>query len=99
MGKIELGGRQWAVSGALDRLCVSGDRVLIADFKTGRAVPKTVEEVPPNYVAQLAIYRALLQPIYPRQEIRAALVFTEAPALIDIPSVALDQALTRITAP
>ena len=48
------------VSGQVDRLAVTQASVLIADFKTNRAPPRSLEEVPPDYVRQLALYRAVL---------------------------------------
>src|SRR5262249_20650341 len=48
-----------AVSGQVDRLAVTGDSVLIADYKTNRPAPRSLAEVPPAYVSQLALYRAV----------------------------------------
>jgi ATP-dependent helicase/nuclease subunit A len=53
------------ISGQVDRLSVTKDQVLIADFKTNRIPPRRIEEVPPAYVEQLAAYRAVLQKLYP----------------------------------
>jgi ATP-dependent helicase/nuclease subunit A len=85
-----------AVSGQVDRLVVSGSAVLIADYKTDRAVPSRLTEVPKAYIAQLALYRALVSRIYPEKTIRAALVFTAGPRLIELPEAALDAALADI---
>jgi ATP-dependent helicase/nuclease subunit A len=85
-----------AVSGQVDRLVVSGESVLIADYKTDRAVPGRLPEVPKAYSAQLALYRALLSRIYPEKTIRAALVFTAGPSLIELPEAALGAALAEI---
>ena len=35
--------------------------------------------------AQLALYRAVLARIYPEKTMRAALIFTEGPRLIEVP--------------
>ena len=48
------------VSGQVDRLAVTRDSVLIADYKTDRAVPAHLAEAPKPYVGQLSLYRALL---------------------------------------
>ncbi len=85
-----------AVSGQVDRLAVSGDSVLIADYKTDRAVPATAAEVPGPYLGQLALYRAVLSRIYPERTIRAALVFTAAPSLVEVPGAVLDAELRAI---
>ncbi|RVA71558.1 hypothetical protein EN914_31295, partial [Mesorhizobium sp. M7A.F.Ca.CA.001.08.2.1] len=73
------------------------DRVCFVDYKTPRPAPASLAEVPPAYVLQLALYRALLQPLYPGRTVKAALLFTEAPRLIELPASALDDALARLT--
>ena len=80
------------VAGQVDRLTVTDDAVLIADYKTDRVVPRTRDEMKP-YVTQLALYRAVLARIYPGKTVRAALLFTGWPALIELPAAALDGAL------
>jgi ATP-dependent helicase/nuclease subunit A len=47
-------------------------------------------------VTQLALYRALLAPLYPEKEVRAALLFTESPRLIELPEKLMDEALVRL---
>jgi ATP-dependent helicase/nuclease subunit A len=97
MGRIEVRGAPRAVSGKIDRLAVTDDEVLIVDYKTNRPPPPSLARVPPAYVAQLALYRALLAPIYPGRTVSAALLFTEAPLLLPLPAEALDAALARLT--
>ncbi|WP_029660614.1 double-strand break repair helicase AddA [Aliihoeflea sp. 2WW] len=98
MGRVTVGGAERAVSGKIDRLVVIGDEVLIVDYKTNRPAPRTLAEVPPGYLAQLALYRALLRPLYPQHAVRAALLFTEAPVLIDVPEAVMDASLAGISA-
>jgi ATP-dependent helicase/nuclease subunit A len=85
------------VSGQVDRLAVAGDVVLIADYKSDRSVPARLDEVAP-YVAQLALYRGVLARLYPDKTVRAALVFTEGPLLLDVPAAAMDAALDKLPA-
>jgi ATP-dependent helicase/nuclease subunit A len=73
-----------ALSGQIDRLVVEDDRVLVIDFKTLRPPPATEAEVAPLYLRQLALYRAALGQIYPRHQIRCALLWTEGPRLMPI---------------
>ena len=84
------------VPGQVDRLIVKDDAVLIADYKTDGIVPRQIENVPPPYIAQLALYRALLRRVYPDKTVRAALIFTNGPALMAIPEAAMDAALRQI---
>ena len=83
------------VSGQIDRLAVTDGAVLIADYKTDRFPPDALDEVEP-YVAQLALYRAVLARLYPGKTIRAALLFTEGPKLMEIPAVAMDAAFSKV---
>jgi len=89
-------GASIAVSGQVDRLAVTRDAVMIADYKTDRAVPARLADVPKPYVGQLAFYRAVLGRIYPEKTIRAALIFTEGPRVIEIPGAVLETALAEI---
>ncbi|HHZ08499.1 MAG TPA: double-strand break repair helicase AddA [Rhizobiales bacterium] len=97
MGPLVVRGVERAVSGTIDRVAVSEHEVLIVDFKTNRPPPRDLSEVPEAYVLQLALYRALLEPIYPGRAISAALLFTEAPLLLAVPEAILDEALVRLT--
>ena len=85
------------VSGQVDRLAVCAREILVVDYKTNRPAPAALFEVPETYVAQLALYRALLGPLYPDRPVRAALLFTEAPRLIELPEKLMDAALARLT--
>ena len=60
VGRLQLGGKTVRVSGQIDRLAVTQSSVLIGDFKTNRPPPRRIEDVPPAYVRQLALYRAVL---------------------------------------
>jgi ATP-dependent helicase/nuclease subunit A len=82
-----------AVSGQVDRLAVTRDGVLIVDYKSDRTVPQGRAAVPADYAAQLALYAAVLARIYPAKTIRAALLFTEGPLVIEVPGAATEAAL------
>jgi len=92
-----LKGGTLAVSGQVDRLAVTSDSVLIADYKTNRPAPRRLADVPPAYVSQLALYRAVLGELYPGKRIRAALVWTDVPDLMEISETSLDAALSAVT--
>jgi ATP-dependent helicase/nuclease subunit A len=93
-GRLERPGRPSAlVFGQIDRLVVTPSEVLIVDFKTNHAPPAAAAEAPAAYVRQLALYRAVLGKLYPQSPVRAALLWTETPELMEISAPALDQAL------
>src|SRR5206468_6926721 len=60
------------VSGTVDRLLVQKDRVLIADFKTGRRAPAALGAIPAAHLRQMAAYRAALRIIFPDRAVEAA---------------------------
>lgn len=85
-----------AVSGQIDRLCVTEDEILIVDYKTNRDAPQNAAGTPSAYLRQMAVYRAALQAIYPGRAVRCALLWTDTPALIALPDSLLDQAAAEL---
>ena len=80
------------VPGQVDRLAVAGGTVLIVDYKTDRLMPNRLDEVE-RYVTQLALYRAVLARVFPGKTVRAALLFTIGPKLMEVPGAVMDEAL------
>jgi len=85
-----------AVSGRVDRLLVEDHRVLVADFKTNRPAPATVEAADPAYIRQMAVYWALLTEIFPGRGVEAALIWTDGPKLMPIPENLMLRALDEM---
>ena len=83
-----------AYSGRLDRLVATDEGVLIVDFKLGEKPDRPAS----SHVAQLALYRAALQPLYREASIRAALVYLDGPTLAPVSGEELDAALDVIAA-
>jgi ATP-dependent helicase/nuclease subunit A len=83
------------VNGQIDRLVITDSQVLIIDFKTNRPPPERSEDVSPVYYAQMAAYRALLKAIHPGKPVRCALLWTDAPRLMELPEDRLDAVLAR----
>jgi ATP-dependent helicase/nuclease subunit A len=84
------------VSGQIDRLVVTAQDVLIVDYKTNHAPPRSAAEAPDAYVRQLALYRDVLQRLYPGRPVRCALLWTETAQWMEIPASALDAELQSI---
>src|SRR4029077_1462689 len=97
VGWVEIGGEKQRVSGQIDRLAVTQGSVLIGDFKTNRPAPRRTEDAPQSYVRQLALYRAVLKKLYPDKTVRAALIWTEVPDLMELSGAMLDDTLAGIT--
>ncbi len=77
------------VAGTADRLLVTPDAVTVVDFKTTRRPPKALGDVPTATMRQMAAYAAVLEAIYPGRTIRAGVLYTQTPQLIEIPQVTL----------
>jgi ATP-dependent helicase/nuclease subunit A len=86
------------VSGRIDRLAVTDSEVLAIDFKTNRPPPTRLEDVPPIYVRQMALYRLALAKLFPQRRIACALVWTEGPRLMPLPPELLDKEAARLRA-
>jgi ATP-dependent helicase/nuclease subunit A len=73
------------VSGSVDRLLVGADRILVADFKTGRRAPRSLKDIPVPHLRQMAAYVEALKVVFPGRPIAAKLLYTAAPVLFDLP--------------
>lgn len=79
------------IAGSVDRLLIEEHRILVADFKTARRPPLTLEAVPVATLRQMAAYVAALEVIYPGRTVEAAVLYTQVPRIIALPSSVLAQ--------
>ncbi|MBV8238698.1 MAG: PD-(D/E)XK nuclease family protein, partial [Sphingomonas sp.] len=77
------------VAGTVDRLLVTDTTVRVVDFKTGRQVPRSVDEAPTYHLRQIAAYVAALAVIFPGRAIEAALLYTGGSVLLPLPAALL----------
>jgi ATP-dependent helicase/nuclease subunit A len=82
--------------GQIDRLVEDGNDVLIVDYKTNRPPPERVEDVAKAYLFQLAAYRLALAEIYPGRPLKAALLWTAVPRIMQLPGELLDEYAGRL---
>lgn len=73
------------IAGSVDRLLVTDVFVHVVDFKTGRAIPADAKAVPVAHLRQMAAYVAALAVIFPDRQVRASLLYSAGPRLIDLP--------------
>jgi ATP-dependent helicase/nuclease subunit A len=73
------------VAGTADRLLVKANEVMVVDFKTTRRPPASTAAIPMATQRQMAAYVAALEAIYPGRPVRAAVLYTHAPALFVLP--------------
>ncbi|MEN0001423.1 MAG: UvrD-helicase domain-containing protein, partial [Pseudomonadota bacterium] len=82
MGTVRVNGEERAVSGVIDRIAVTDEKVTIIDYKTGRPPPD--RKAPDVGVYQLALYGALIGQIYPGRAIETLLLYTRGPLIIEV---------------
>ncbi len=81
------------ISGRIDRLILRASEIVAVDYKTDRNWPSAASAIRPEYLLQMAAYQSALKGIHPGQMVRCAILWTAAPALMDIPDVLLAQML------
>jgi ATP-dependent helicase/nuclease subunit A len=77
------------ISGTVDRLLVTDERILVADFKTGRRAPADASEIPAAHLRQMAAYSSALRVIFPGRKVEAALLYTSGPHFHLLPEALL----------
>ncbi|SFJ57980.1 double-strand break repair helicase AddA [Celeribacter neptunius] len=87
-----------SLSGIIDRLIVSPDRVRIVDYKSNAIVPDRPEDIPEGLLRQLGAYATACREIYPEREIEVAILWTKTaklqPVSLDIVMSALRRTAT-----
>ncbi|MEA3052648.1 MAG: ATP-dependent helicase/nuclease subunit [Sphingomonadales bacterium] len=84
-------GEGMVVSGSVDRLLVGPERIVVADFKTGRRAPASLDDVPAAHLRQMSAYVEALKVIFPGRPIEAKLLYMAGPILFDLPPDLLDR--------
>ena len=83
------------ITGAIDRLIVTPERLLAVDYKSNTEIPATPQDTPLGIRRQMTAYRDALRRIYPGREVQAAVLWTRARSLMILPDALLDHALDR----
>ena len=99
-GQIALNaqGEALMLSGRIDRLVITPDRVLIIDYKSNRPAPDRAENAAIAYQRQMAGYVALLRQIYPERTVESALLWTDGPKLTPLSDALVNLRLAEIAA-
>jgi len=84
-----------SIIGQIDRLAVTPGEVLVVDYKSNRPPPRDPADVAEAYLGQMALYRAVLSPIWPGRRVRCSLLWTDGPRLMELPEALLDRALAK----
>ncbi len=73
------------LSGQIDRLAIVANTVYVIDYKTNRPPPSQAAQVAEAYLLQLAAYRLALARLFPDKSLKAAILWTDGPRLMEIP--------------
>jgi ATP-dependent helicase/nuclease subunit A len=79
-------------------LLVSDTQVLVVDFKTGRRVPRQIDQAPTSHLRQMSAYAALLRGIFPGRTVKAALLYTNGPVLMQLSDELIEAHKPRLQA-
>ena len=82
------------VSGVIDRLIVMPDKITLIDFKTG-APPEGALSA--DYISQMALYRHLVQSIWPGRAVVAGLLYTEDASVHWVDDHQMDKVIADLT--
>jgi ATP-dependent helicase/nuclease subunit A len=77
------------IAGTIDRLRITPERIDLIDFKSARRPPASLDAVPVAILRQMAAYTAALEVAYPGRPVRAALLYTQVPMLLELPAALL----------
>jgi ATP-dependent helicase/nuclease subunit A len=84
------------IVGQIDRLARTSQGILILDYKTNRPPPREPNNVAASYLYQLAAYRLAAKQIFAASNVRAAILWTDGPRIMEIPPTLLDEHEQRL---
>jgi ATP-dependent helicase/nuclease subunit A len=84
------------LTGKIDRLVQTDDSVMIVDYKTNRPPPADQNAVAEAYLLQLAAYRLGVAHVFPGSSVRAAILWTHGPRIMEISAKLLDEYEQRL---
>lgn len=96
VGKLKIANQQHLVRGKIDRLIIEENSVKILDYKTNRSIPDNPDHIPEEYLAQMALYRALVASIYPKKVIESIIIWVMNSSIMDIPDDLLTSQLEKL---
>jgi ATP-dependent helicase/nuclease subunit A len=84
------------LTGKIDRLVHTGTSVMIVDYKTNRPPPADPSRIADAYLLQLAAYRLGVARIFPGIPVRAAILWTDGPSIMEVDAAVLDNYQQRL---
>ncbi|WP_375673055.1 double-strand break repair helicase AddA [Bartonella sp. TS82HLJMH] len=95
MGIVKIRGKEQAISGQIDRLYITQNSIIFADFKTGTP-PENEAAIASHHWLQMALYRKLLQAIHPDKDIQALLIYSKEAKIFKLPPEKLEAFLSEV---
>lgn len=95
MGIVKIRGKEQAISGQIDRLYITQNSIIFADFKTG-IPPENEAAIASHHWLQMALYRKLLQAIHPDKDIQALLIYSKEAKIFKLPPEKLEAFLGEV---
>ncbi|WP_375624797.1 MULTISPECIES: double-strand break repair helicase AddA [unclassified Bartonella] len=95
MGIVKIRGKEQAISGQIDRLYITKNSIIFADFKTGTP-PENEAAIASHHWLQMALYRKLLQAIHPDKDIQALLIYSKEAKVFKLPPEKLEAFLGEV---
>jgi ATP-dependent helicase/nuclease subunit A len=86
------------VTGQIDRIAITENRVFVCDYKTSLIPPDSLAAVNPDHIIQIALYKTLLSELYPQHRIIACLLYTATGLMIEVPEQAMQASLVQLAA-
>jgi ATP-dependent helicase/nuclease subunit A len=83
------------LTGVIDRLIVTPDRVHAIDYKSNATMPDRADTVPEGLLRQMGAYGVALETLYPGREVDLSLLWTRGPRLMPLPRDLVMAALRR----
>ncbi len=87
------------MSGQIDRLDITPERVTLTDYKSNRITPGRPEDVPEGILRQMGAYAHALAEIWPGRQIEAQILWTATGEVTTLPPALIMAALRRACAP
>ena len=85
--------------GAIDKLVIGPNHVLVVDFKSNITVPDTADQVPEGLLRQLGAYGAACAQIFPDREVQTAILWTRTGRLMPLAHDIVRRALAATPSP
>ncbi len=90
-------GKKISIAGRIDRIIIEQEKVLLVDFKSDGNVVDDISQIPPQYITQMGLYYLVGKRLFPNNEIKSAIFWTEAEKITYLPQELLLDSVSNFT--